>query len=110
MNIELVKVGTDILPYPYGLEFKAGFYNSNWDIQVEDFDEWAFGEDPVTKVDFEIPGVKVVRANLERFPLGPNPTYWHANPNAYPTTEDGVMYLKALYTKSGKLRWMNPDI
>ena len=110
MNIERVVVGTNELPYPYGFAFQAGFYSSTWDIYIEDFAEWAFGDDPVTKVEFEIPGVKKVNAVLERYPLGPNPAYWRTNPNAYPTTEDGVMYLKALYTASGKLRWMNPVI
>lgn len=109
MNITSVRVNNAVIPPPYEFNFNAGASNSQWEIFASDFDEWAFGDDPIAKAQFEIKGVRTVESNVGTFPSGPNPTHWRTDPNVYPVSEPGVLQLKSLWTASGKLRWMNPN-
>ena len=109
MNITRVVVNNKEIQPPYEVNFEAGASRIAWSIYASDFDDWAFGDDPIAKATFEIKGVRSVDAVVENYPVGQNPTYWAANPTVYPVTEPGVLQLKSLWTSSGKLRWMNPN-
>ena len=110
MNITRVVVNNKEIQSPYEINFAAGASTIAWAIYASDFEDWAFGDDPIAKATFEIKGVRSVDAVMEKYPVGQNPTYWAANPNVYPVTDPGVLQLKSLWTASGKLRWMNPNL
>lgn len=109
MNITSVKVNGAVIPPPYEFNFNAGASNSSWEIYASDFDVWAFGDDPIAKARYEIKGVRSIETDVQKYPLGKDPTYWRTDPSVYPASEPGVLQLKSLWTASGKLRWMNPN-
>ena len=109
MNITRVVVYNKETPPPYEFNFEAGASTIAWAIYASDFNDWAFGDDPIAKATFEIKGVRSVDAVMQKYPIGQNPTYWAANPSVYPATGPGVLQLKSLWTASGQLRWMNPN-
>lgn len=109
MNITRVVANNKEIQPPYEINFEANASTIPWSIYASDFNDWAFGDDPIAKATFEIKGVRSVDAVVEKYPIGKNPTFWATNPNVYPAADPGVLQLKSLWTASGKLRWMNPN-
>ena len=109
MNITKVVVNNEEVQPPYEFNFQSGAGRVAWSIYASDFDEWASSDDPITKAEFEIKGVRSIESIVEEYPLGKNPTYWRTDPSLYPVSEPGVLQLKSLKSASGKLRWMNPN-
>lgn len=110
MNITEVRVFDAVVRPPYKYRFDAGARNIVWDFYASNFDEWASGDDPIAKAQFEIEGVRTIESEVGIIPAGTRPAHWRTGVNVSPYSETGVLQLKSLCTASGKLRWMNPDL